>query len=188
MPSLEGAAAGSGAALLSVHGRSTSSGAFVRPGFFVSSGGIAVTVLSSTDDVVVELASGERRRARVLLRDDDGLALLDVTPLGTDGAFPALGLQAKAFQPQANAWLVGFDIQKNGPAPVLGGLRSIDARGRWRLDLPAGPGAPILSGSRVVGVVLERAGSAGSWAVPSTRIQALAERWTAKRTATTSGN
>lgn len=168
-PSLEVALARHGPALVAVH---TKEGA-ARAGFFVASSGVAVAVLGGDDDVVVELANGERRRARVLVRDADGLALVEVVPLAGDAIFPSLGVSSSSDVPSGRDWLLGLDVVDGRATPAVGGLRRVDGAGRWRLDLPVGAGAPVLRGQKVVGVVVERAGTTASVAVPAQRITAL---------------
>ena len=176
-PSLEDAAERHGPAVVGVI-----AGDELRPGFFVSSSGIAVAAVrdATLTDVVVELASGERRKARVLVRDDDGLALVEVQKLDKDGLFPSLGVggvgAAPAMAPKPDAWVLGIAFFDGRPQPTLGGLRRVDDNGRWRLDLPLDPGAPIIAGGRVVGVVVQRAGTTASVAVPAARITELVKR------------
>ncbi len=169
-PSLEDAARRHGAAIVGVW-----RGESVRPGFFVSSAGVAVTVLHGEGDLVVELADGERRKARVLVRDDDGLALVEVEKLEKDSVFSSLAV-ASAPVPKVDAWLMAMAFVDGRPSPSLGGMRRVDENGRWRLDLPVDAGAPVIVGGRVIGVVVQRAGRTSSVAVPSARITALAKR------------
>lgn len=169
-PSLEDAARRHGAAIVGVW-----RGESVRPGFFVSSTGVAVTVLHGEGDLVVELAGGERRKARLLVRDDDGLALVEVEKLDKDSMFSSLAV-ASAPVPKVDAWLMAMAFVDGRPSPSLGGMRRVDERGRWRLDLPVAAGAPVIVGGRVIGVVVQRAGTTSSVAVPSARITALAKR------------
>jgi hypothetical protein len=177
-PSPEGALALHGPAVLAVHAPRGATGGSGPPsaGFLVSSSGIAVAVVASEEDVVVELSSGERRRARVVARDEDGLALLEIVRLEKDGLFPSLGVAPTAVVPGARDWLLGIDVVDGRFLPTVGGLRRIDERGRWRLDLPAGAGAPVLRGGSVVGVVVQRAGVTASVAVSAARITALVKK------------
>lgn len=172
-PSLELAAARHGPALVSL--RSGQAGS----GFFVTSSGVFVCVLAEpTDELVVELTSGERRRARVLARDADGLALAEVARRDEDGLFSALGVapaSSSPAPPRADAWLLGLSVVDGRASPTIGGLRRVDAAGRWRLDLPLDAGSPILVADRVVAVVIARAGATASVAVPAARIRALVE-------------
>lgn len=172
-PSLERAASLHGPAVVSVHGKDGSPG----PGFFVSSSGVAVAVVPSRDDVVLELGSGERRRARVLVRDEDGLALVELVRMDKDAGlpFPALALASPPRTPVAGEWLLGLDVREGRAAPSVGGLRRIEGA-RWRLDLPLAAGAPVLVGGRVIGVVLERAGTTSCVAVPVGRVADLVRR------------
>jgi hypothetical protein len=170
-PSIEDALLRHGPALVAVHARDG-----VRPGFFVSSSGVAVALLASADDVVIELQSGERRRARVLVKDDDGVALIEVVRLEKDTLFPSLGLADKARTPTTKEWLLGLGLADGRASPSLGGLRRVDELGRWRLDLPLDAGAPVMLGGRVVGVVVERAGTTSCVAVPADRIISLVKK------------
>jgi hypothetical protein len=171
-PSLEDAARRHGPAIVGVW-----SGESVRPGFFVSSAGIAVTVVHGEGELVIELADGERRKARVLVRDDDGLALVEVEKLEKDSMFSSLAVaSAPVAVPKADAWLMAMAFVDGRPSPSLGGMRRVDENGRWRLDLPVDAGAPVIVGGRVIGVVVQRAGTTSSVAVPSARITALAKR------------
>lgn len=172
-PSIEDAARRHGPAVVGVwHGER------VRPGFFVSSAGVAVTVVHGEGELelVVELADGERRKARVLVRDDDGLALVEVEKLDKDVVFPSLAVTTTTVTPKVDAWLMALGFEGGRPSPTLGGMRRVDASGRWRLDLPVDAGAPVLAGGKVVGVVVQRAGTTSSVAVPAARINALAKR------------
>lgn len=174
-PSLEDAARRHGAAIVGVW-----RGDSVRPGFFVSSTGIAVTVLhGDTAELVVEMADGERRTARVLVRDDDGLALVEVDKLEKDSVFSSLAVataETPKLTPKVDAWLMAMAFIDGRPSPSLGGMRRVDESGRWRLDLPVDAGAPVIVGGRVIGVVVQRAGTTSSVAVPAARITALAKR------------
>lgn len=171
-PSLEVALARHGPAVVAVHDRQGAA----RPGFFVSSSGVAVTVLAADDDIVVELASGERRRARVLVRDADGLALVEVVRLEKDALFPSLGLSSSRGAPSSREWLLGLDVVEGKPMPTVGGLRRVEAAGRWLLDLPLAAGAPVLRGADVIGVVVARDGRTASVAVSAERIRALVKQ------------
>ncbi len=167
-PSLEHAARVHGPAVVSV----ISPEGDVRPGFFVSGSGVAVAVVAgNVDDVVLELVDGERRRGHVLVRDDDGLALVELKKLDKDGVFPSLGLGNGA-PPGKDAWLLGMGLVDGRVSPSVGGLRTVSG-GRWRLDLPLDPGAPVLRDGRVVGVVIERRGTTACVAVSVQRVRAL---------------
>lgn len=172
LPSLDEAARRHGSAIVGVW-----VGATMSSGFFVSSSGVAVTVLrpGGAGDVVVELGSGERRKGRVLARDEDGLALVEVDKLDKDVVFAALGLGTAAI-PKVDAWLLALSFVDGRAAPSLGGMRRVDEGGRWRLDLPVDAGAPVLVGGRVIGVVMRRADPTSSVAVPVARVTALAKR------------
>ncbi len=171
-PSVEAAAARFGPALVTVRwGDEGQSG-----GFFVSSAGTAVSVVpAGITDVVVELAGGARRGGRVLARDADGLTLVALT-LSSDEApkLPALAVAERDRVLAPAVWLVGLGLTDGQAAPSLGGLRRVDARGRWRLDLPLGPGAPVLHDGLVVAVVVERDGRTASVALPAGRLRAVA--------------
>ena len=170
-PSIEHAAKVHGPALVSV----ISKDGQAKPGFFVAGSGVAVAVVADVDDVVLELPSGERRIAHVVVRDDDGLALVEVKKLEKDGLFPSLGLGQGA-PPSPSAWILGLGLIDGRVAPSVGGLRTVDERGRWKLDLPLDPGAPILAGERVIGVVVERRGTTACTAVPVERVLSLVKR------------
>lgn len=171
-PSLEYAARVHGSALVQVWSPDAEA---ARPGFFVAGAGVVVAVLAGdVTEVVVELQSGERRKAKVLARDDDGLALVELAKLPKDTMFPSLGLGA-GVPPSASAWVLGLGVVDGKPAPSVGGLRSVDA-GRWRLDLPLDPGAPLLSDDRVIGVVVVRKGKTACVAVPVERVLELVHR------------
>jgi hypothetical protein len=168
-PSIEHAARVQGPAIVAVHAANA-----VRPGFFVAGSGVLVAVVPDAPDIVVELPSGERRKARVLVRDDDGLALVEVKKLDKDTTFPSLALGQGA-PPTSSQWLLGIGLEDGKPAPSVGGLRSADGP-RWRLDLPLDPGAPILVDERVIGVVVERHGKTACVAVPVERVLSLVKR------------
>ncbi|MBI1948633.1 MAG: hypothetical protein HYS27_23300 [Deltaproteobacteria bacterium] len=173
-PSVEAAAGRFGPALVTV--RWADEGA--STGFFVTSAGTAVTVLpEGVTDVIVELAGGARRQGQVLLREADGLALVGLSlTAGETPRLPALAVVDEDRVVSAEVWLVGLGVQEGQPSPSLGGLRRVDARGRWRLDLPLPPGAPVLMDGRVVAVVLERDGRTASVALPAGRLRAAAAR------------
>jgi hypothetical protein len=168
-PSIEHAARIHGPAIVAVHAQGA-----VRPGFFVAGSGVLVAVVADAPDVVVELPSGERRKARVLVKDDDGLALVEVKKLDKDSTFPSLALGQGA-PPATSQWLLGIGLEDGRPAPSIGGLRSTDGP-RWKLDLPLDPGAPILVEERVIGVVVERKGKTACVAVPVERVLSLVKR------------
>lgn len=171
-PSVEAAAARFGPALVTV--RWADDGA--STGFFVSSNGTAATVVpAGVHEVVIELAGGARRGARVLLRDADGLALVGLARTAAEAPrLPALAVAEHDVVVAPAVWLVGLDLAEGVAAPSLGGLRRVDARGRWRLDLPLGPGAPVVHDGRVVAVVTARDGRTASVASPAGRLRALA--------------
>lgn len=170
-PSLEHAERLHGPAMVTVHVVDGPS----RNGFFVAGSGIVVTVVPDVEQVIVELLSGERRTARVLVRDDDGLALLEVHKLDKDGVFASLGLGSGA-PPSSTAWVMGLGVVDGRASPSVGGLRGMDGPGRWRLDLPLNPGAPLMGSERVIGVVVERKGTTSCVAVPIERVQSLVKR------------
>lgn len=176
VPSLDAAARLHGPAVVGVW-----AGKAMSAGFLVSSSGAAVTVLppGHEGELVVEFTTAERRRARVLAVDDDGLALLQLEMLEKDAVFSSLGLAplaAKDATPKSDAWLLSLSFVDGRAVPFVGGLRRVDDVGLWQLDLPVAAGAPVLAGGLVVAVVLRRVDATSSVAVPATRIQALVQR------------
>lgn len=170
--SVEAAAARYGPALATLHyGEAQQSVAF-----FVSSAGMAATALpADVAAVVVEGAGGERRPGRVVARDADGVALVQIERTAADAApLPALAVAAedRVFAPQV--WLLGLGVVEGRVEPALGGLRRVDDRGRWRLDLPLERGAPVVHDGQVVAVVVARDGRTASVAVAAGRLRALA--------------
>lgn len=179
-PSLQAVAARYGDALLVVY---TMDGARAGTGFFVASRGVGVATVQGGapgDEVVVELAGGERRRGVVRAVDGgSSLVLVEVVRLPKDAGFAALGLAKSARRPDEKAWLVGLDVDAQGnAAPMLGGVRRVDASGTWHIDVPCGPGAPVLDGKgRVVAVATSRAGRTASKGVSADRVRALLAAW-----------
>jgi len=171
-PSVEAAAARFGPALVTVRWAEAGESA----GFFVASSGTAVAVVpAGVSEVVIELAGGARRAGRVVVRGAEGLALVELARKPDEAPrLPALAVaeQDRVLAPEV--WLVGLGLAEGQAAPSLGGLRRVDPRGRWRLDLPLGPGAPVLYEGRVVAVVVERDGRTASVALPASRLRALA--------------
>lgn len=165
----------------------TSEGARAGTGFFVATRGVAVASVEGAApgaELVVELSTGERRRARVLAVDPEGpLVVVELVRLPKDEAFAALGLLRRGERARGGAWLIGMGVDDAGrAAPVLGGLRQVDATGRWHLDLPAEAGTPILDeGGRVVAVVVKRVGRTASRGVAVERVRALVEGLGLKR-------
>lgn len=149
-----------------------------RPGgFLVATVGYAVTALRGAalgDEVTVELA-GERRGAVVVRTERPGsLAILAIQAREPEELFPSLPLAEEA-RPEPAAWLVGLCAGETAPAPVVGGTRGLDEEGRWRLDLPCGPGAPVLDeGGRVVAITVETRGARASVGAGVERVRALA--------------
>lgn len=173
-PSVEDAAQRFGPAMLTVrHGQDEAS-----VGFFVSSSGTLATALpAGVTEVVVELSSGARRPGRVLARDESGVALVALQRTAADTALlPALAVsdEDRVIAPQV--WLLSVGVVEGRVEPSLGGLRRVDERGRWRLDLPVERGAPVLLDGRVVAVVVARDGRTASVAAPAGRLRALASR------------
>jgi hypothetical protein len=152
-------------------------GRFLATGFFIATVGYAAAALPAAkvgDGLVVELGSGGRRQALVLRREDAGpLALLAVVAADDDEVFPSLRLAPRR-PPAAPAWLLALCHDEQGALrPAAGGLRAVEA-GQWRLDLPCGPGSPVLEADGVVIALVVRAvGRTGSVGAPVERLLAL---------------
>jgi hypothetical protein len=136
-------------------------------GFFVGSQGVVLTVLggsaqsSAATRLVVELSNGERRRARIVAEDPGSAAMLvHLQKKPEDEAFCALPivLDVKGRRPlEKERWLVGLPLSPEGQIqPSLGGVRQGEKRGRLQLDLPAGPGTPVLNEAGEVVLVAEK--------------------------------
>lgn len=178
-PSVEAAAARFGPALVTVRWAVDQS----STGFLVSSTGtLATTLPEGIEEVVVELAGGDRRPGRLLTRDAEGVALVSLTlgdaptALPSTMLLPALAVASEDRVLAPQVWLLGVAVVEGRVEPSLGGLRRVDDRGRWRLDLPLDRGAPVLFEDRVVAIVLARDGRTASIAVPSSHLRALAAR------------
>ncbi len=167
--------------LLSHDGRVLSSG------FFVATVGYVVAALPGAhvgDGVVVELASGARRRGAVARTEPGGsLVIVAVSAANEDEVFQALPLsRAAAKERKPEGWLVALCHDAEGRVmPAAGGLREIAADGSWLLDLPCGRGAAVLSGDRVVGVTVRARGVTASTGVAIERVLALSRDLAPKR-------
>jgi hypothetical protein len=176
LPSVQAAASRYGDALLVVY---TSNGARAGTGFLVATRGVGITSIAGAqtgDDVVVELSSGERRKAKVIATDTASpLVAVEIVRLDKDAAFAALGILKAGQKVDAAAWLLGLDVGQDGVSQAtLGGLRKVDADGAWHIDLPCSPGAPILDQrGRVVAVATARAGQTAARGVSVDRVRAL---------------
>jgi hypothetical protein len=178
LPSVQAMATRYGDALIVVY---TRDGARAGTGFLVATRGIGITALAGArtgDDVVVELASGERRKGTVVGVDASSpLVVVEIVKLDKDAAFAALGISQAGKKLDASGWLLGLDVGQDGASQAsLGGLRRVDADGAWHVDLPCGPGAPILDRSgRVVAVATARAGQTAAKGVSVDRVRALVQ-------------
>lgn len=180
--------------LLSHDGRVLSSG------FFIATVGYVVAALPGArvgDGVVVELATGARRRGAVARVQPRGpLAIVAVSAADDDEMFATLplplplprGASDKAAKRRASerappqGWLVALCHDDKGRVmPAAGGLREVAEDGAWLLDLPCGRGAPVLSGDRVVGVTVMARGVTASTGVGIEQVLALSRGLARKR-------
>lgn len=171
-------------------------GEVLSSGFFVASVGYvaaAVPRASVGEGVVVELASGARRRGLVVRAEPRGpLVIVAVAAASDDELFPTLPFGGETVragsEPERTTrtlpagWLVALCHDDEGRVmPAAGGLRELDDSGAWLLDLPCGRGAAVLSGDRVVGVTVRARGVTASTGVGIERVVALSRGLRPKR-------
>jgi len=144
-------------------------------GFFVSSSGVACTVLvgASVGDAVTITGEQGAQAGAVVVVDPDGLALV---ALSAQPATPITALDvARVARAGADAWLVGLAREKAGVAGVVGGR---DGDGIALVPVPRG--APLLSTESgvdsVVAVALRGKGGGRVQIVEAARVLALAKR------------
>lgn len=159
-------------------------GRVLSSGFFVAGVGYAIAAVPEArvgEGVVVELATGARRRGVVVEREPKGpLVVISVSAASEDEWFTTLPLGSEA-ERAAEAkgglpagWLVALCHDAEGRVmPAAGGVRQREADGAFWLDLPCGRGAAVLAGERVVAVTVRAKGATASSGVGIERVLAL---------------
>lgn len=167
-------------------------GRVLSSGFFVASVGYVVAAVPGArvgDGVVVELATGARRRGVVARAEARGpLVIVAVAAASDDELFATLPFGSERERARGAegglpaGWLVALCHDDDGRVmPAAGGLRERDASGQWLLDLPCGRGAAVLSGERVVAVTVRARGVTASTGVGVERVLALSRGLSPKR-------
>jgi hypothetical protein len=186
IPSVDDAFMRHGPAIVGV--RAGPAGAEVdSTGFLLTSSGLVATVMLPAERAQVTFADGAVRQARVVARDsttasglarDGALTLLAIERAAPDDMFAALAVRSKDAPKKLPAWWLGITFAEGRAVPALGGLRRMEAGGRLRLDVPAGPGAPVLVNDEVVAVVIQRVDQTSSIAIDVSALLALAKTLT----------
>lgn len=211
MPSVDAAFVRHGPAIVGVRA-GPEDAAVSTTGFFLTSAGLLATVMLPAERATVTLADGSVRGARVVARAgsradaptrDGALTLLEIERAQQDEVFPALAVRKPSARDGAKgsgggparhgpsthgpaktpAWWLALTFTDGRALPALGGVRRAEGQGRVRLDLPAGPGAPVLIDDEVVAVVVQRVDQTSSVAVDVSALLELAQQLAPARTA-----
>jgi hypothetical protein len=110
----------------------------------------------------------------------DGISILAVAASHEEEVFQTLPLGPEVAAPP-QGWLVALCHDQEGRlVPAAGGLRRQSPEGSWELDLPCGPGAPVLSGDEVLGIVVRTRGNTASVGLPLAALRRLSQGLAAK--------